>query len=130
MKWVESMKCHLRQFDAAWKVGLVVFALVLFIAILSRATTTLDVDQDPVVRKILVQLLQHIKNYYVQAQQDSSAAIGLQHIGMAKGLMQAVLSLASADQIYKTTSVNMTDLSFRLDQRFEQLQNQLVYSVR
>jgi|SRR5579872_1489721 len=122
MAWLESLRCHLKQFNAAWKVGLIILALVLFLGILSRVTTTFDVDQDPMVRKILVQILQKVKDCYVQAEQDSNPSIALQHIGMAKGFMQSALSIASADQIYKTTSVNMADLGFRLDQRFQQLQ--------
>ena len=121
----DNLKCQLKQFDSAWKVGLVIMAIVLFIGIISRITTTLDVDQDPVIRKKVIQMLQNIKNCYQQALQDSNPSIALTHIGMAKGLMQAALSIASPDQIYKTTSVNMTDLGFRLDQRGEQLQAQL-----
>lgn len=129
MPWLESVRCHLKQFHTAWKVGLIIFALVLFLGILSRVTTTLDVDQDPMVRKILVQILQQVKTCYVQSQQDSNPSIALQHIGMAKGFMQAALSIASADQIFKTTSISMSDLGLRLDQRFEQLQANVRGSV-
>lgn len=124
----ENLKCQLKQFDSAWKVGLVIMALVLFLGIVSRLTTTLDIDQDPIIRNKVIHMLQNIKTLYLQAQQDSNPSVALGHIGQAKGLMQAALSIASADQIFKTTSVNMTELSFRLDQRSEQLQAQLAAS--
>jgi hypothetical protein len=96
-------------------------AVVLLIGIISRLTITLDIDQDPVIRKKVIHLLQNVKNCYIQSQQDSNPSVALNNIGMARGFLQAALSLASADQIYKTTSINTTDIGFRLDQRAEQL---------
>lgn len=118
----DKLRCQLKQFDSAWKVGLVIMIIVLFIAIVSRLTTTLDIDQDPVIRKKVIQILQNVKNYYMQSQQDANPTVALQHIGMAKGFLESALALASAEQIQKTTSINMTDLQLRLDQRSDQIQ--------
>ncbi len=120
----DKLKCQLKQFDAAWKVGLVIVAVVLLIGIISRLTTTLDIDQDPVIRKKVIQLLQNMKNCYMQSQQDTNAQMALTHIGMAQGFLQAVLSMASADQIFKTTSINVTDIGLKLNQRAEELTRQ------
>lgn len=121
----DNLRCQLRQFDSAWKVGLVVMAVVIFLGLLSRWSTTLDIDQDPIVRKKVVQLLQQIKSTFMQAQQDANPAIALLHVGQAQGYMQAALSLASVDQIMKTTSVNMTDLGLRLQQQSDTLCSRL-----
>jgi len=121
----DKLRCQLRQFDAAWKIGLIIFAIVLFLGIVSRVTTTLDVDQDPVIRKKLIQFLQSITTYYRLSEQDANPTVALQHIGMAKGLKEAALSIASVDQIYKTTNVNMADLSLLIDQQFQQIQAKL-----
>lgn len=118
----DNLRCQLKQFDAAWKVGLVIMGVVLLIGIISRLTITLDIDQDPVIRKKVIQLLQNVKQCYVQSQQDSNPSVALNNIGMARGYLQAALALASTDQIYKTTSINTTDISLRLDQRADQLQ--------
>jgi hypothetical protein len=117
----DSIRCQLRQFDAAWKVGLVVMAVVIVIGIMSRWSYRLDMDQDPVVRKKIIQFLQEIKQFYSQAQQDTNPAMALLHIGNAKGLCQASLALASVDQIYKSTQVNMTDLGLKLNQLSDQI---------
>ncbi len=121
----DNLKCQLKQFDSAWKVGLIIMGVVLLIGIISRMTITLDIDQDPVIRKKVIQLLQNLKTCYMQSQQDSNPSVALNHIGMARGLLQAVLAIASPDQIYKTTSINVTDIGFRLDQRAEQIQGKI-----
>lgn len=121
----DNLRCQLKQFDSAWKVGLVIMGVVLLIGIISRLTITLDIDQDPVIRKKVIQLLQNVKTHYLQSQQDSNPSVALNNIGMARGYLQSVLSLASADQIYKTTSINTTDISLRLDQRADQLQGKV-----
>jgi hypothetical protein len=117
----DKLRCQLKQFDAAWKSGLIIVAVVLFFTILSRLTVTLDIDQDPVVRKKIVEILQHAKNHYVQAGQDANLDIALTNIGLAKGYLQSALMIASADQILKTVGINMTDFALRLDQRSELL---------
>ena len=116
----DTLRCQLRQFDTAWKSGLIIVAVVLVITIISRLTITLDIDQDPILRKRIVEMLQHITTNVQQAEQDSRPAFALAHISTAKGYLLAALSLASADQIFKTTSVNVGDLSIQLNQR-EQL---------
>ena len=122
----DKLRCQLRQFDAAWKVGLIVMAVVLVIGVMSRWSYRLDMDQDPVVRKKVVQLLQNIKQNYIQAQQDSNSSMALLHVGTAQGLCQSALSLASVDQIYKSTQVNMTDLQLKLNQLSEQLRSRAI----
>lgn len=117
----DKLRCQLKQFDSAWKVGLVIVAVVLLIGIISRLTITLDIDQDPVIRKKIIQLLQNVKHCYLQSQQDSNPSVALNNIGMARGFLQAALSLASADQIYKTTSINTTDIALRLDQQTDRI---------
>lgn len=122
----DKLRCQLKQFDAAWKTGLVIFVIVLIITIISRLTITLDVDQDPVLRKKIMEMMQQAKTLTLQADQDTSPLIALSNIAMAKGFLNSSLMLASADQIFKNTSINTSDLSLQLNQREELIRSKLV----
>jgi hypothetical protein len=123
---LDKLRCQFKQFDVAWKSGLVIFALFLVVIIISRMTITLDVDQDPVIRKKIMEMMNQAKNLTLQADQDAHPAVALTNISMAKGYLNSILMFASADQVFKTTSINVSDMALQLDQKESMARSKLM----